>query len=241
MSSISYLKQDVAQKIDKELFDDYKFSVDQLMELAGLSVATAAARTYPLNMSGNKNVLVIAGPGNNGGDGLVAARHLKLFGYTPTIYYPKKTDKELFNNLVTQCKKMGIEFVNELPSKDKNFAVIIDSLFGFSFKPPVKEELQPAMKYLLETKSPVCSVDVPSGWPIDGFDDDLQASNGSEFVQPDCLVSLMAPKICSKQFRGKNHWLGGRFCPDAVIEKYELSLPDFPETDVIVQLSGKSS
>ena len=56
-----------------------KFSVDQLMELAGLSVASAinceySAEAYP-------RVLVIAGPGNNGGDGLVAARHLTHFGH----------------------------------------------------------------------------------------------------------------------------------------------------------------
>ncbi len=50
------------------------------MELAGLSVATAIAKTYqPLNNESNTSVLVCCGPGNNGGDGLVAARHLKLF------------------------------------------------------------------------------------------------------------------------------------------------------------------
>lgn len=67
-----------------ELFDQYGFSVDQLMELAGLSVATAIAKEYP-NQSGK--VLVCCGPGNNGGDGLVAARHLKLF-----VYYPINVD-----------------------------------------------------------------------------------------------------------------------------------------------------
>lgn len=55
------------------------FSVDQLMELAGLSVACSLAAEYPC--SSHPRVLVLAGPGNNGGDGLVAARHLHHFGY----------------------------------------------------------------------------------------------------------------------------------------------------------------
>ena len=59
------------------------FSVDQLMELAGLSVACSVYAEYP--PSSHERVLVIAGPGNNGGDGLVAARHLYHFGYAVEV------------------------------------------------------------------------------------------------------------------------------------------------------------
>ena len=55
------------------------FSIDQLMELAGLSVASSILAEYP--PSQYPKVLIVAGPGNNGGDGLVAARHLYHFGY----------------------------------------------------------------------------------------------------------------------------------------------------------------
>lgn len=44
---MNYLSQKNAIALDQDLFNEYKFSVDQLMELAGLSVATAVAKVYP--------------------------------------------------------------------------------------------------------------------------------------------------------------------------------------------------
>ena len=57
------------------------------MELAGVSCAEAFMRTYP---DASTPVIVFAGPGNNGGDGLVAARHLALRSYRVTIVLPKE-------------------------------------------------------------------------------------------------------------------------------------------------------
>ena len=70
--------------MDEELMGPLGFSVDELMELAGLSVASAVRAEYP--PASCARVLVIAGPGNNGGDGLVAARHLHHFGYTVAVW-----------------------------------------------------------------------------------------------------------------------------------------------------------
>jgi NAD(P)H-hydrate epimerase len=63
------------------------FSLDQLMELAGLACAQTLAKVY--SKERYSRVLVCCGPGNQGGDGLVAASHLGMFGYKPTIYMPK--------------------------------------------------------------------------------------------------------------------------------------------------------
>ncbi|GFS62741.1 NAD(P)H-hydrate epimerase [Trichonephila clavipes] len=160
------ISQEEAINIDKELFDEYKFSVDQLMELAGLSVASAIAKTYPLQAMKRKGTLLVCcGPGNNGGDGLVCARHLKLFGYEPTIFYPRRTNKPLFENLVVQCQEMDIPFLSFLPAirlVDDSYNLVVDALFGFSFKPPVRVEFEDCMNKLKHLGIPVCSVDVPS-------------------------------------------------------------------------------
>lgn len=152
---VKYLGQQEAINIDQELFNDYKYSVDQLMELAGLSCATAIAKIYTNEQLTNKSILVCCGPGNNGGDGLVCARHLKLFGYSPEVYYPKRTDKPLYSNLTHQCAAMNIPILDELPNNAERIGLFVDALFGFSFKPPVRKEFVPVIDLLKSGNAPI--------------------------------------------------------------------------------------
>jgi hypothetical protein len=67
LATMKYLKQDEAINVDLELFNDYQFSVDQLMELAGLSCSHVAAKEFSINAeNANNSALIICGPGNNG-------------------------------------------------------------------------------------------------------------------------------------------------------------------------------
>ncbi|KAJ0003511.1 hypothetical protein NQD34_008609 [Periophthalmus magnuspinnatus] len=231
--NINYLGQEEAQHIDEELFSEYGFSVDQLMELAGLSCATAVTRAYPLSslLKSRPSLLVICGPGNNGGDGLVCARHLKLFGYEPTVLYPKRPNKPLFQGLTTQCEKMEIPFLTEMPEAaviDEAYNLVIDAIFGFSFKGAVREPFGTILDALKKTTVPIASIDIPSGWDVE--------QGSAEGLQPDMLISLTAPKKSAQMFRGRYHFLGGRFVPPGLERKYDLNLPQYPGTDCVLQL-----
>ncbi|TMS17948.1 Lamin-A [Larimichthys crocea] len=231
--STSTPRKEEAQHIDEELFSEYGFSVDQLMELAGLSCATAVTRAYPITslVKARPSLLVICGPGNNGGDGLVCARHLKLFGYEPTILYPKRPNKPLFNNLTTQCQKMEIPFLTEMPEAkvvDEAYNLVIDAIFGFSFKGAVREPFGSILNVLKKTTVPIASIDIPSGWDVE--------EGSADGLQPDMLISLTAPKKSASLFRGRYHFLGGRFVPPGLERKYQLNLPQYPGTDCVLQL-----
>ena len=179
--------------------------------------------------------LVIAGGGNNGGDGLVCARHLKMFGYQPLVVYPKRTDKDLYKNLVRQCEQMEIEVIDRMPTttdKDFPFDLIVDAIFGFGFSGEIRQPFSDILKQLkqVEKSIPIVSIDVPSGWDVE------KGPNSDDCLQPDCVISLTAPKLCMKHFRGKFHFLGGRFVPAALKEKYQIILPEYSSSEQIVAI-----
>ncbi|KAF9687361.1 hypothetical protein SADUNF_Sadunf02G0085600 [Salix dunnii] len=238
--SISHLTQREAAEVDEILMGPLGFSVDQLMELAGLSVASSIAEVYkPGEYS---RVLAICGPGNNGGDGLVAARHLHHFGYKPFVCYPKRTQKPLYNGLVTQLESLSVPFlsVEDLPvDLSGDFDILVDAMFGFSFhgspRPPFDDLIQKLVQLRNfaqnHPKSPVIvSVDIPSGWHVE------EGDVSGEGVKPDMLVSLTAPKLCAKKFTGPHHFLGGRFVPPSIMDKFKLHLPPYPGTSMCVRI-----
>lgn len=209
---ISYLSAADASKIDELLVsDEYGWKIEQLMELAGLSCAQAIYEAYCINNK-HYHILVVCGPGNNGGDGLVAARHLTHFGCHITVLYPKPTDKPLYQGLVKQLHQLKIHVKQSVTSYDQ-YDIIIDAIFGFSFK--AKEGIKPPfdniIKSMVAYKKPIISIDIPSGWDVD--EGDIQRTG----LQPEMLISLSAPKKCAKQFNGQWHALGGRFIPPSYI------------------------
>ncbi|KAL4964912.1 NADHX epimerase [Aspergillus stella-maris] len=221
-----------AASLDEDLMGVGGFSLDQLMELAGLSVAQAVYRAHP--PSKGKDVLVICGPGNNGGDGLVAARHLAHFGYNPSIYYPKEGKKDIYKGLKTQLSALSVPLIEPPSFSDtiKSTSLIIDAIFGFSFGGPLRDPFPEIISAMENSPKPVLAVDAPSSWDIEGGPP--KEGPGSNFM-PEYLISLTAPKPCVKFYKGR-HFVGGRFLPRGVAEKYGLDVPQYQGMDQVLEV-----
>lgn len=233
-STIRYLTAKIAREIDEELMSQAgAFSLDQLMELAGLSCAQALAKVY--SPEAYRNVLVCCGPGNQGGDGLVAARHLAMFGYQPVVYMPKFGSKDIYKRLHRQCDNMDIPTlpsdISALEAALPTTNVILDAIFGFSFQGPVRTPFDTVLDKIQASGKSIVSVDIPSGWDVEKGPD----VEGRTVIRPEVLVSLTAPKEGARVFRGK-HFLGGRFVPRSLERKYELNLPEYPGAEQVVEL-----
>ena len=103
---------------------------------------------------------------------------------------------------------------------------------GFSFAGEVRAPFSSIISALETTSVPVTSVDAPSSWSIE--DGPPKSGPGANF-HPANLISLTAPKPLVKHFGGR-HFVGGRFVPPDVAEKYELDLPDYQGVDQVVEI-----
>ncbi|KAJ8277316.1 hypothetical protein GJAV_G00073890 [Gymnothorax javanicus] len=230
---LSRSKADVAA-IESELLKDYRFGQQQLIEIWGHACALAVAKAFPLRSMSKKQptVLVVCGPDQNGSIGLVCARHLRIFEYEPTIFYPKRSPQSLHQDFTVQCEKMDIPFLSYLPTEvqliNDAYNLVIDAILGpETDRISLREPYTSILVTLKQIKIPIASVDVPSGWDAD--------EGSTDGIRPEVLISLVAPKKCAASFPGK-HYLAGRFLPYDIQKKYELNLPEYPGTDCLLEL-----
>ena len=132
-----------------------------LMEAAGGAVADAVSDLAP----DARRIAVFCGPGNNGGDGFVAARHLSERGYAVAVGFdgdPSRLPADAA--AMTQLWTGGIAPLDTALLNDAD--IVIDALFGAGLARPIEGKLAALIEAVNARELPVIAVDVPSG--IDG-------------------------------------------------------------------------
>ena len=167
-----------------------------LMENAGLAVAQEV-KNWLGNIEG-RHILILIGPGNNGGDGLVAARHLHDWGAKVHLYLPKRRADSDVNYRLTQERGIHaiIEGQGESTALDEllpSIEVVIDALFGTGKLRPIEGSFKQVLVKVGEAKGrkanlQTIALDLPSG-----LDSDSGAVNGA-CLPADVTITLAYPK-----------------------------------------------
>ena len=179
------------REVDRRAIEEYGVPGVVLMENASRAVAEVAWEE--LEEAGSRKVLVLCGGGNNGGDGLAAARHLHNFGADVTVglfVNPAKCRGDaLVNWEIVRAMKLRTVGVTSEMIRTSGAGLIVDALFGTGLSSPARDPFADAVRAIEATGTPVLAVDLPSG-----LDCDTGAALGVA-VKADRTVTFVADKI----------------------------------------------
>ncbi len=184
--------------VDRRTAEESGVPVEALMERAGGAVAAFCLRQYPAAM----RVTVLCGKGNNGGDGLVAARGLAAMGRQVQVLLLGRAE-ELKGAAASALQRLRTEAaaveVKEVPDGDSlkrctdrvtGAELLIDAVVGTGFKPPLRG-IAAALREMVEPlETPVVAVDLPSGWDADSMEEKAEGA-----FRADAVVTFTAPKL----------------------------------------------
>ncbi|MCX7970923.1 MAG: NAD(P)H-hydrate dehydratase [Negativicutes bacterium] len=183
--------------IDRAAIEDFGIPGIVLMENAAVAVADQVVEL--LGDARGKRVCIVAGKGNNAGDGFAAARHLSNRGAEVRIfllYPPAELAADAKSNFdVTEL--MGIDFINIESEQDfDKFRLglmladcVVDAIFGIGFRGAIEPRIARAINMINSSGKMVVAIDVPSGIdPDSGRVDDMA-------VVAVATVTMSLPKL----------------------------------------------
>jgi hydroxyethylthiazole kinase-like uncharacterized protein yjeF len=169
---------------------DAGVSLDTLMENAGRSIAEAVLSR--LGGAYRKSVVVLVGPGNNGSDGYVAARHLAKRGATVVAFnLTKRPDPDNKRELAEAVGAQVVERPGEtaLADASAHSDIVIDAVLGTGRARPINQDIARLLRAVGDNARNIVAVDIPTGMNADTGKFD---PNG---LRADLTLMLGLPKI----------------------------------------------
>ena len=162
---IKVLDRAGAGQLDELAISEFGMSGIALMENAGAGCAQIALKM----LGSRRRVAIFCGPGNNGGDGYVVARHLRNAGCDVIVTAPIPHGK-LQGNAVADNAKTWEKIENcfgRSNTAPEDADLIIDALLGTGLDREISGNMKQAIDTMNETTTPVLAVDLPSGLDAD--------------------------------------------------------------------------
>jgi len=213
---MKYITAKEMAAIDSVAMKKFGIKIEEMMELAGKHLANFVYKKFR-----PKSVVILFGKGNNGGGGLVAARHLVILGVKVKIVGASSKNNVNVRNQLRILGKMGIK-----PGKFGKADVIIDALLGYNIKGNPRAKYAELIKKANRSKAKIVSLDLPSGLDPDS------GERYSPSVSSDYVVTLALPKIGLKKVR--NVYLANIGIPKKVYDSLGIKTNNyFSKGDVV--------
>ncbi|MBJ6726313.1 NAD(P)H-hydrate dehydratase [Geomesophilobacter sediminis] len=191
------------QQMDQRTIREFGISGLTLMENAGRGCADAICDRF--GAASGRRVLIVAGKGNNGGDGYVIARYLRERGWQATVLLLASPD-QIRGDAATNLERLGGEGVIIAPEGVAAYAelfpssdLVVDALLGTGVKSEVTGVYAEAIGAINAAGVPVVAVDLPSG---------VDANTGRVLgvaVKAELTVTFALAKLGNVQFPGAEH------------------------------------
>src|SRR5438445_3898096 len=186
-------------ELDRRATKDHGISVAQLMDAAGRRVAQAAE--IMLREHGGRRVVVMAGRGSNGGDGLVAARYLAAGAEVAALFLaPREEFGGESAQALAAASEAGVSFLAGDAARHEDAIgradLIIDALFGTGFRGTARGDAVGLIEAANRSGKPILAVDVPA-W----LQDDIGTWDGP-CVRASVTVTMGLPKVGVVLFPG---------------------------------------
>ena len=213
------------RELDQYTIDHEPVASIELMERAARAITAAITTRF----DSNTHVVVFAGPGNNGGDGLAVARMLSEKGYAVDVFLfnihgtlsddcEKNRDRLKSEGLVKSFNEVTSNFD---PPKLTKETLVIDSLFGSGLNKPLTGGFASLVKYINQSSARVVSIDMPSGL----MTEDNSANTPTAIVRADLTLTIQLKKL-SMYFADCQPFLGKVQVLDIRLSKdYIRSIP----------------
>lgn len=189
------LSREQIRDIDRRAIEEVGIPGVVLMENAGRNAAMVIAEF--LGSARLKKVAIVAGSGNNGGDGFVVARHLQRMGASVTTFLLTPPEKitgdakinlDIIRRLDHDIRPLPRAQFKQLAEQLSGFDLIVDAIGGTGISPPLREDLAEAVEQLNAAGRPVVAVDIPTGLDCDS------GPTGGPAVRAALTVTMVARK-----------------------------------------------
>jgi NAD(P)H-hydrate epimerase len=159
--NIPSLTTNQMREVDRLMIETFGITLFQMMENAGRGLAELARRMLGGSVM-RKNVLVLCGPGNNGGGGMVAARHLHNWGAEVRVILAAELDR-LKEVPAQQWSILRILGLDRDGTALEPVDLVLDALIGYGISGDPRQSVADLIRWANGQSAPVLALDTPSG------------------------------------------------------------------------------